>query len=164
MKKLVVIAVLAAVNFGTVFAQTAPKEFEKVTISGTLAFVQGRIAVQGADSVYFTGRDLDRLVGFVDGFKEGAPVQIEGYVFAPPAGAPSGGDVKFVRTLKVNFNGKGYEMRADFKNDNYSGWTSSQGFHRGGTFFHNQNGFYHNNWGRGRNDWGDSRGGRRHNR
>ncbi|MDR1466314.1 MAG: hypothetical protein LBI40_01670 [Treponema sp.] len=150
MKKLVIIAVLAVVSSGIVFAQTARKEFDKVTIDGALAFMQGRVAVQGADdSVYFTGRDLDKLVGFVDGFKEGAPVQIEGYVFAPPTGASFGDNVKFVRTLKVTFNGKDYEMRAGFQNDNYYGKTNPRDFHRDGTFSHNRRGFdyRHNKWG-----------------
>jgi hypothetical protein len=149
MKRLVIIAILVAANLGAAFAQTTFAMPDKVTISGILAFVQGRIVVQSADTAYFTGGDLDKLVGFVDGFKEGASVQIEGYVFARP-----GDDMKFIRTLKVAFNGKDYEMRADFQNNGYFGRMNfnSQHHPRGGnkTFSPDRNGFYphHNDWNR----------------
>jgi len=51
---------------------------ETVTVAGKLALVNGRIAVQSQDAVYYV-RGIQRLVGFVDGLKEGAQVSLEGY-------------------------------------------------------------------------------------
>jgi hypothetical protein len=157
MKKLVVAAIFMTVTWGLTFAQTKdkPTEFkepEKVTVNGTLAFVKGRIAVQSADAVYFTGNDLNTLVGFVDGFKEGAAVKLEGYVFTSPRNDPLDNDVKFMRTLKITFNGKDYELRADIQNDKPFRRTqfNSQNFHRNKPFLPNRSGFYshHNKWNR----------------
>ncbi|MDR0411898.1 MAG: hypothetical protein LBH75_08010 [Treponema sp.] len=166
MKKLVITAILMATVLSVVFAQAvseAPdgqsaqargnkltefKRPEKVIVSGTLAFVKGRIAVQGTDAVYFTG-GLDKLVGFVDGFKEGAPVQLEGYVFTPPNSTSSGG-AKLIRTLKVAFNGKSYELRADVQDGGHRKWGkfNSWNHHRNKAFRPGRSGFYphHDNW------------------
>ncbi|MDR0785338.1 MAG: hypothetical protein LBE74_05575 [Treponema sp.] len=168
MKKLVITAALMAVVLSVVFAQAVseapgeqsaqkadpnrtdkPSEFkrpEKTTVNGTLAFVRGRIAVQGADAVYFTG-GLDRLVGFVDGFKEGAAVQLEGYVFTPPNSALLD-DVKLIRTLKITFNGKSYELGADARKEERGRWTefNSRDFHRDRMFHPRRSGSRHSDW------------------
>lgn len=56
----------------------AAVQAEKTTIEGTLALVDGHIGLKSGDTTYYVG-GLNRLVGFVDGLKEGAKVKAEGY-------------------------------------------------------------------------------------
>ncbi|MDR2759608.1 MAG: hypothetical protein LBB78_09535, partial [Spirochaetaceae bacterium] len=49
---------------------------------------------------------IDRLIGFVDGLKEGASVTLEGYEFPVPADA----EYRYLRVFRLNFNGKDYEV------------------------------------------------------
>lgn len=61
----------------------AVKAPEKVTVEGELALLSGHIGIkQGDVSYYVTG--LNRLLGFVDGLKEGAKVKVEGYSVSLP--------------------------------------------------------------------------------
>ncbi|MDR2792245.1 MAG: hypothetical protein LBB61_01080 [Treponema sp.] len=85
---------------------------EKSTASGSLALVKGRIAVQ-SDNVtcYLTG--INRLIGFVDGLKEGAKVTLEGYAITIPKSNPAAAEEKIFRITKLSFNGKEYELNAD---------------------------------------------------
>lgn len=64
---------------GTGTGPMAPAvQAEKTTIEGTLALVDGHIGLKSGDTTYYVG-GLNRLVGFVDGLKEGAKVKAEGY-------------------------------------------------------------------------------------
>ncbi len=56
---------------------------ESVKFTGTLSIVRGSIAITGDDTTWFA-RGLNRFVGFIDGFKEGASVAIEGTALASP--------------------------------------------------------------------------------
>ncbi|MDR1411484.1 MAG: hypothetical protein LBI91_04695, partial [Spirochaetaceae bacterium] len=51
---------------------------QELSIQGTLGLVNGQIAVISGETTYYV-RGLDRLFGFVDGLKEGAPVKLDGY-------------------------------------------------------------------------------------
>jgi len=54
-----------------------PPAGEEVTVSGPLALVSGRIALTQEGKTYYPV-NLFHLAGFVDGFKEGAEVKVEG--------------------------------------------------------------------------------------
>jgi hypothetical protein len=83
MKKITMLLMTVLLAVG-IFAQESrntrqrPEAPETVSLSGTLALANGQIALQsGSDVYYVTG--IQRLVGFVDGLKEGAQVSLEGY-------------------------------------------------------------------------------------
>ncbi|MDR3139964.1 MAG: hypothetical protein LBT95_09900, partial [Treponema sp.] len=56
---------------------------ETVTVQGNLGFSKGYISLE-QDNVTYYILGLDKLIGFVEGLKEGAPVTLEGTVLAPP--------------------------------------------------------------------------------
>jgi hypothetical protein len=114
MKKcfLVIISFLFIAGFA--FAQTGPQgpgQFPPgpgqapaaVTIKGPLSLVNGQIAVKSAGTTYYV-RGLQRLIGFVDGLKEGAEVTLEGYAIDIPI-AP---EYKHFLANKLTLNGKEY--------------------------------------------------------
>ncbi|MFZ2636182.1 MAG: hypothetical protein WAZ99_08275 [Rectinemataceae bacterium] len=69
-------------NFGRGYiASQSAATLEKSTVEGTLELTSGGIAVKQGDNTYYV-MGLNRLVGFVDGLKEGAKVKLEGYAFA----------------------------------------------------------------------------------
>ncbi|GHV92536.1 hypothetical protein AGMMS50268_30390 [Spirochaetia bacterium] len=78
---------------------------EAVTINGTLRLVEGRIAVVADGKTYYT-TGLQRLIGFVDGLKEGAVVRLEGSATAVPLNS----NAKFLRVTRLTFNGKTYDF------------------------------------------------------
>ena len=78
---------------------------EAVTVSGSLIVAHGSPAVKSGDDIYFV-RGINRLVGFVDGLKEGAQVTIEGVSFTNPRDTK----LKFLRPAKLTFNGKAYDL------------------------------------------------------
>jgi hypothetical protein len=76
---------------------------EAVTVSGNLQLVNGQIAVVQGNKTYYT-MGINRLVGFIDGLKEGAAVTLEGSARALPYS-----DGSFVlMAAKLSFNGKEY--------------------------------------------------------
>jgi hypothetical protein len=76
---------------------------EAVTVSGNLQLVNGQIAVAQGNKTYYT-MGLNRLVGFIDGLKEGAAVTLEGNARAVPLS-----DGSFVLMVtKLSLNGKEY--------------------------------------------------------
>jgi hypothetical protein len=104
MKKIVLLVLLAAATGSIMFAQTTPPA--TTTISGTLGFYSGSIVVRSGTTIYYT-RGLGRLVGFIDGFKEGAQVTMEGYVSAPRT---EGQTERFFSPIKLTLNGKVYDL------------------------------------------------------
>ncbi len=78
---------------------------ETVKVEGKLALVNGMIAVTEKDKTYYVG-GLNRLIGFIDGLKEGASVKVEGYAIAVPA-AP---EYLHLRATKLAFAGKDYDL------------------------------------------------------
>ena len=78
---------------------------ESVSISGNLTIAQGMIAVRYNDVTYMV-MGLNRFVGFIDGFTEGAQVSLEGYAISRP-GTP---DTRFLRPHRMTFNGQEYDL------------------------------------------------------
>lgn len=64
-------------GYGLAMAQV-PVNFEKITLEGTLELVNSQIAIKKDAKTYYV-MIPNRLVGFVDGLKEGASVKVEGY-------------------------------------------------------------------------------------
>ncbi|MDR2631730.1 MAG: hypothetical protein LBC60_12480 [Spirochaetaceae bacterium] len=114
MKRSILFIILGLLAAG-LFAQTGgnrtrgirtPREAPTaVTVSGNLAVIDARIGLKSGDNTYYVV-GIDRLIGFVDGLKEGAPVTLEGYEFPLPA-AP---EYRYLRVFKLSFNGKDYEV------------------------------------------------------
>jgi hypothetical protein len=77
---------------------------EKVSLSGPLGFSNGYISLEQDGLTYYI-LGLDRLIGFVDGLKEGARVSLEGYVFTPRQDT----NIRILRAEKLIFNGREYE-------------------------------------------------------
>ncbi|QQO10597.1 hypothetical protein [Breznakiella homolactica] len=119
MKRIAIIVGMGLIAAGAVSAQAwgprgtppgpAPQvqPAETTKVSGKLALVNGMIAVQDGGTTYYVN-GLGRLVGFIDGLKEGATVNLEGYAF-PIQGAP---EYQHLRLTSFTFNGKTYDMAA----------------------------------------------------
>ncbi|MDR2518483.1 MAG: hypothetical protein LBD13_03600 [Spirochaetaceae bacterium] len=103
MKKTVFAAVLALAAFGAVSAQQwGDPRFagQTITVSGTLSFKDGMIAVEAEGGRYFAP-SLARYAGFIADLKEGAQVTLEGFV--------SG---NYVQPAAVTINGRRYGLYA----------------------------------------------------
>ena len=84
---------------------------ERVTVSGNLIIARGMIAVKSNDITYYTV-GLNRFIGFIDGFKEGAIVSLEGHAMS----SPRDNKTKFLRVQKMTLNGKEYDLELPFQN------------------------------------------------
>jgi hypothetical protein len=108
MKRIAVITFLVLLTTG-VFAQGPSPRFqdqmpEKTTITGSLGIVNGRISLASGGTTYFP-MGLNRWIGFIDGLKEGAAVNIEGYA------KPSLGDnAALFYVTKLTIGGKSYDL------------------------------------------------------
>jgi hypothetical protein len=90
------------------------RQKELVSISGTLVLANGFIALKNGDTIYYTS-GLERLVGFVDGLKENAPVRLEGYDFSRvnivrPQDASQTEGMHFLRVTKLEIDSRSYEI------------------------------------------------------
>ena len=82
---------------------------ESLTINGILSLINGRIALQNGQTTYYV-HGLERLLGFVDGLKEGAAVTLEGFAFdVPPAPEEQDTTYRSFFVEKLTLNGKEYE-------------------------------------------------------
>jgi hypothetical protein len=89
----------------------SPRDFEnwdKLTVSGKLEAVHGRIALKDSGKTYYIV-GISQLVGFVDGLQEGAKVSLEGWTRAFPGDSNS----LVLRATKLTFNGKDYDLDRD---------------------------------------------------
>ena len=78
---------------------------ETVTVTGSMVVANGMPALKSDDATYFvTG--ISRLIGFVDGLKEGAQVTVEGRSMANPRDET----VKYLRASKLTIGGRNYEI------------------------------------------------------
>jgi hypothetical protein len=87
-----------------------------VSITGKLEWINGHIAIKANEKTYYVS-GVDKLVGFVDGVKEGAQVSLSGKEFRIPA-IPEYG---FLRTEVLSLNGK------DYKFDDFPDWGHRRG-------------------------------------
>ncbi len=111
MNRTAVVVMIALISAASVVAQPmvqSPQGAQTQTITkadGTLAFVNGMIAVKSKDKTYYVG-GLQQLFGFVDGLKEGATVSVEGYATSVSL-AP---EYAFMHVTKLTFNKKEYDL------------------------------------------------------
>ncbi|MDR2313422.1 MAG: hypothetical protein LBE02_02700 [Spirochaetaceae bacterium] len=91
-------------NFRNLPPSGAP-EIETVTVTGNLVLSNGRIALKSGDELYYVG-GIQRLVGFVEGLKEGARVSLEGYVFKGPGEEAAG----FLVPTKLTIGDRVYDI------------------------------------------------------
>ena len=78
---------------------------ETVTVTGSMVVANGTPALKSGDVTYFvTG--ISRLIGFVDGLREGAQVTVEGRSMANPRDE----NVKFLRVTKLTIGGRNYDI------------------------------------------------------
>ena len=78
---------------------------EKVSVSGSLVVAYGMPALKSGDVTYLLG-GMNRLTGFIDGFKEGAQATIEGSAVTNPRD----NNIKFLLPAKLTLNGKNYDL------------------------------------------------------
>jgi len=78
---------------------------ETVTVSGTMVVAQGMPALKSGDITYYVS-GISQLIGFIDGFKEGAQVTFEGVATT----SPNDKNIKFLWPSKLTINGKVYEL------------------------------------------------------
>ncbi|MDR0497826.1 MAG: hypothetical protein LBH42_09445 [Treponema sp.] len=78
---------------------------ETVTVTGNLIVAHGMPAIKSGDVTYIVS-GINRLVGFIDGLKEGAQVSIEGIALANPRNET----LKFLRLSKLTIGGKTYDL------------------------------------------------------
>jgi hypothetical protein len=77
---------------------------ERVKIGGKLGFVNGYIALESESITYYI-HGLGQLIGFVEGLKEGAQVELEGRA----VGVPDAPGCRYFLAEKLVFNGKEYD-------------------------------------------------------
>jgi hypothetical protein len=112
MKKFVFFVGIALLAAGTVVAQNWGSP-EPVMVSGTLQLMNGQIVLSGGGNTFYYVPALTRLIGFVDGLREGAQVNVEGFSLG-------GG---FLQLTKFTIGGRDYDLSA-----NVSGWGGSYGY------------------------------------
>ena len=78
---------------------------EKVSVTGSLTVAHGMPALQSGDNTYLLG-GLRRLIGFVEGLKEGAQVTVEGYAIPIPRDSR----LKVLSSSQMILNGKTYDL------------------------------------------------------
>jgi hypothetical protein len=78
---------------------------ETITVSGTMVVANGMPALKSGDVTYYIS-GISRLIGFIDGLKEGAQVTIEGVATS----SSSNRNIKLLRASKLTINGKTYEL------------------------------------------------------
>jgi hypothetical protein len=113
MKRIILCVLFAAALSGILFAQDSdrPGAFrrnrlpEKITLSGSLGLSRGRIVLESGGATYYIA-GLGRLIGFVEGLKEGASVSLEGWAFPLPRSETE----QIFRAAKLSLNGKDYEL------------------------------------------------------
>jgi hypothetical protein len=92
-------------------ARNLPRlQMESVTVSGALTISQGMIAVE-KDGITYLTFGLNRLVGFIDGLREGAQVTLEGVATVNP----QDNRVKMLRVHKMTLNGREYNLVNSFR-------------------------------------------------
>ena len=85
---------------------------ETVTVSGSLIVSHGMPALTSGDVTYLI-MGVNHLVGFIDGFKEGAQVSIEGSAIGRD------GSLKYLRPVKMILGGKTYDLSSPINFQNF---------------------------------------------
>jgi hypothetical protein len=105
----VILLAVVSATFGQVASDPNAGPPAAQVVSGSLVFVKGRIALQSGGATYYL-RGIGRLVGFVDGLKEGVEATLEGYAFAIPQNYQSAAVEHVFQVVKLTCNGKEYDL------------------------------------------------------
>jgi hypothetical protein len=84
---------------------------ETVSVTGTLAVANGRIALQADQKTYYI-IGIQQLVGFVPGLTEGAKVTLDGTVFSLPQAKNN----YILHVSKLTLEGKEYDTAPSLRN------------------------------------------------
>ena len=103
MKKMALMCLFTAFICGNIFAQS---NTQITTIKGTLKLSGERFSVVSGKITYSI-RGLERLVGVIDGLKDGAQVSIDGYALPPTTEGQA--NIVF-NPVRLTINGKSYEV------------------------------------------------------
>ena len=87
---------------------------EPITVSGSMIVARGGPALKSGDVTYYVG-GISRLIGFIDGLREGAQVSVEGVAVAVPRNE----DVKLLRASKLIVGGKTYDLAPQGEGRNF---------------------------------------------
>ena len=101
MKRFFLAAAFILMALGTVSAQTRgswPSPEQPITVEGTLQFQNGQIVLNSGTEVYFIP-SINRLIGFIDGLREGARVSVEGYAYG-----------NIIHSTKLTVSGRVYDF------------------------------------------------------
>jgi hypothetical protein len=124
MKKFLIVALIVCMAAGSVFAgwggagmgpssyglpeaRDSGSDLAALTISGTLAVINGQLAVQDGSATYFV-KGLSRLMRSVSGLVVGAKVTLEGYSSVIRDDGTAIGH--YFNAKKLTFNGKTYTV------------------------------------------------------
>jgi hypothetical protein len=120
MKKGVCFVILIVIAAG-VFAQSRDRQDRDgsrqqppaITVTGTLSLIDGRIALENDTAVYYVA-GLGKLIGFVDGLKEGAGVTLEGFGRPLHRRNKSEADKErqLLRVTRLTLDGRSYDLPA----------------------------------------------------
>jgi hypothetical protein len=132
MKKTFFVLMVAFVVVGMASAQGygyGATPSQSVSISGVLGLQNGSVSVTDGKTVYLVPA-LNRYIGFIDGFKEGAQVSVSGYAYGNQ-----------INPVTVTIAGKSYDFSANgVPGNGYSGapstWHHGGGHHGGGSWGH----------------------------
>ncbi|MDR1318878.1 MAG: hypothetical protein LBJ90_04565 [Treponema sp.] len=116
MKRIVLCVFFAAALSGALLAQDSSRPGsprrnwppEKIALSGSLGLSLGRIVLENGGNTYYVA-GIDRLIGFIEGLKEGAAVSLEGWAFPLRRS-----ETEWIfRAAKLSINGKDYELGSE---------------------------------------------------
>jgi hypothetical protein len=119
MKKSVFFVILIVIAAGA-FAQSQDhqdrdgrRQPSAITVTGTLSLIDGRIALENDTTAYYV-MGLGKLIGFVDGLKEGADVTLEGFAGPLHRKNQDGADKerRFLRVTRLTLDGRSYDLPA----------------------------------------------------
>ena len=130
MKKLVFLAVIALLTIGTASAQGWGPPPETVRVEGTLQLQNGQIVLATGTTAFFVP-GLPRLVGFIEGLREGTRITVEGY---------ASGNI--LRPTKFIVAGREYDLFGDAPEWG-PGWGGGPGWGRGACWGHGPRSGHH---------------------
>jgi hypothetical protein len=138
MKKAFFVLVIAVLAIASVSAQNWGTP-QTISVTGALQLQNGGIVLVSGNNVYFVPA-LQQYVGFVEGLREGAQCQVDGYA--------SG---NFIQATRFAVNGKSYDLGVNYPQGGYG---YGMGFHHGGGYGSYGMGYHHGGgWGHRGRGW-----------
>ena len=137
MKKAFFVLVIAVLAIASVSAQNWGTP-QTISVTGALQLQNGSIVLASGNNVYFVPA-LQQYVGFVEGLRERAQIQVDGYA--------SG---NFIQATRFTVNGRSYDLGANYSQRGYG---YGMGYHRGGGYGGYGMGHHGGGWGHRGRGW-----------